>query len=156
MKILAAMLLILLPDAFAFADDPAWWSDSKCRQERNEKYAGMVLQGWDTKNATERLDEEFKICICSAGDEVRIAVQALAESHEIEIMSGDRILTIPIKYGRDFSMMSFKGQCYLNVGKPELCKNSAFMSEARQSFNVHETYDEKSDLCVPDMNHFKG
>ena len=38
MKILAVMLLILLPDAFAFADDPAWWSDSKCRQERNETY----------------------------------------------------------------------------------------------------------------------
>ena len=38
MKILAAMLLILLPDAFAFADDPAWWSDSKCRQERNNNY----------------------------------------------------------------------------------------------------------------------
>lgn len=155
MKILAAMLLILLPDAFAFAN-PAWWSDSKCRQERNEKYASMLLLGFSSKNATERLDEEFKICICSAGDEARIAVQSLESNHEIEIMSGDRLLTIPVRYGRDFSMMSFKGQCYIHVGKPELCKNAGFMSEASQSFNVHTTYDEKRNLCVVDPEWLQG
>lgn len=146
------LLLTLLFSVNAFADDPAWWSDSKCREQRNKSYASLMFLGFKSHDAIKKIDEKFKICICSAGDEARVAVQSLAENHEIEMMSNAGILTIPVRYGRDFSMMSYKGQCYLSVGKPVLCKNSAFMSEASQSFNVYETYDEKNDVCVFDFD----
>lgn len=38
-----------------------------------------------------------------SGDEVRIGVQSLAKNHEIEVMSSDRVISIPTKYGRDFT-----------------------------------------------------
>lgn len=144
--------LMLLFSVNAFADDPAWWSDSKCREQRNKDYASLMLHGLISHDAINKIDEKFKTCICSSGDETRVAVQTLADNHEIEMMSSDRIITVPIKYGRDFGMMAYKGQCYLHVGKPELCKNSAFMGEARQSFNVYEAYDEKNDVCVFDFD----
>lgn len=145
-------LLTLLFSVNAFADDPAWWSDSKCREERNKSYASLILLGFKSHDAIKKIDEEFKTCLCSSGDETRVAVQALAGNHEIEMMSNSGIITVPIEYGRDFGMMAIQGKCYLDAGKPEICKNAAFMSEARQSFNVYHTYDEKNDLCVFDFS----
>ena len=146
------LLLTLLFSVNAFADDPAWWSDSKCREQRNKDYASLMLHGFKSHDAIKKIDEQFKICVCSSGDEARIAVQELADNHEIEMMSNDGVITVPIKYGRDFGMMAYKGQCYLNIGKPELCKNSAFMGEAKQSFNVYETYDKKNNVCSFDFD----
>lgn len=146
------LLLTLLFSANAFADDPAWWSDSKCRQQRNEDYETLVRKGFNSNDVIKKIDEKFKTCVCSSGDEARVAVEALADNHEIEMMSNDGIITAPIKYGRDFGMRAYEGQCYLHVGKSELCKNSAFMSEARQSFKVFETYDGKINLCVFDFD----
>lgn len=146
------LLLTLLFSVNAFADDPAWWSDSKCREQRNKSYASLILLGFKSHDAIKKIDEEFKTCLCWSGDETRVAVESLAENHEIEMMSNDGIITIPIEYGRDFSMMAFEGKCYLEAGKPEICKNAAFMSEARQSFNVYHTYDEKNDVCVFDFS----
>lgn len=112
----------------------------------------MLLRGFNTGKTVEMVDAEFKTCICSSGDEAKKGVDSLVENNEIEMMVGDRVLNVPIVYGRDFHMASssLDGQCYLKVGKPELCNNSAFMSEARQSFNIHETYDAKLKLCVVD------
>lgn len=146
------LLLTLLFSVNAFADDPAWWSDSKCREQRNKDYASLMLHGFRSHDAVKKIDEQFKVCICSSGDEARIAAQSLAENNEIEMMSSNRIITVPVKYGRDFGMMSFKGKCYLDAGKPEICKNAAFMSEARQSFDVYHTYDEKNNVCVFDFD----
>ena len=146
------LLLTLLFSVNAFADDPAWWSDSKCRDERNRSYASLLLIGFKTHDAIKKIDEEFKTCLCSSGDETRVAVESLAENHEIEMMSNTGIITVPIEYGRDFGMMAFKGKCYLDAGKPEICKNAAFMSEAKQSFDVYHTYDEKNNVCVFDFD----
>ncbi|WP_448123866.1 hypothetical protein [Pseudomonas veronii] len=148
------IVLTLLLSANAFADDPAWWSDSKCRETRNKSYASLMLLGFKSHDAIKKIDEEFKTCICWAGDETRMAVQSLVENHEIEMMSSGRILTVPIQYGRDFgiSISGSSGKCYLDAWKPEICKNAAFMSEAEQSFRVYHTYDEKLDLCVFDFS----
>lgn len=148
------LLLSLLYSINAFADDPAWWSDSKCRENRNKSQASLMLQGFKTNDAIKKADEEFKTCICWAGDETRLAVQSLVKNHEIEMMSNDRILTVPIQYGRDFgiSISGSSSECYLDIWKPEICKNAAFMSEAKQSFRVYHTYDEKRDLCVFDFS----
>lgn len=152
MKNTILLLTLLFSVNAAFADDPAWWSDSKCRQQRNKEYASLMLHGFKSHDAVKKIDEQFKICVCSSGDETRVAVQTLADNHEMEMMSSNRIITVPVQYGRGFGMMSFEGKCYLHVGKPELCKNAAFMSEARQSFNVYHTYDENSDVCVFDFS----
>lgn len=148
------ILLLTLLHSVAFADDPAWWSDSKCREERNKSYASLLLTGFRDGEAIKLIDKEFKICVCSAGDETKVAVQSLVANYEIEMMVSDRVLTVPIDYGRDFgiSISGSSGQCYLDVWKPELCKNAAFMSEAKQSFNVYDTYDEKRNLCVFDFS----
>ncbi|MBJ2219116.1 hypothetical protein [Pseudomonas sp. MF7453] len=150
-NLITALTLLLSVNA-SLADDPAWWSDSKCREQRNKDYASLMLHGFKSHDAIKKIDEQFKICVCSSGDETRVAVQSLADNHEIEMMSNDGVITVPIKYGRDFGMMAYKGQCYLNIGKPELCKNSTFMGEAKQSFNVYETYDEKNNVCAFDFD----
>ena len=149
------LILTLLFSVNAFADDPAWWSDSKCREQRNKSYASLMLLGFKSHDAIKKIDEEFKTCLCSSGDETRVAVQSLARNHEIEMMSNAGIIAIPIRYGRDFGIMAIEGKCYLDAGKPEICKNSAFMSEARQSFNIYHTYDEKNDVCVFDFSKLK-
>ena len=152
MKNTILLLTLLFSVNAAFADDPAWWSDSKCREERNRSYASLLLIGFKTHDAIKKIDEAFKTCVCWAGDEARIAAQSLAANNEIEMMSSNRIITIPVQYGRDFGIMSFKGKCYLDAGKPEICKNAAFMSEAKQLFDVYHTYDEKNNVCVFDFD----
>ena len=48
------LLLTLLFSVNAFADDPAWWSDNKCRQERNKSYASLVFLGFKAGDAIKK------------------------------------------------------------------------------------------------------
>ncbi|WP_282364129.1 hypothetical protein [Pseudomonas sp. PS01297] len=154
------LTLLFSVNALSAEKAPAWWKDSTCRQTMNRNYLLMIADGYSRAKAKERTEDNFKTCICSSGDEAKIAVNSLLDGHEIEMISeyGDSVISVPIKYGRDFSIMFVGTQCYLNVGKPELCNNAGFMSEARQSFRVFETYDAKRDLCVMDIDNkfFKG
>lgn len=67
------LLFTILFSVNAFAN-PAWWSDSKCREERNKSYASLMLLGFKSHDAIKKIDEEFKTCLCSSGDETRVAV----------------------------------------------------------------------------------
>ncbi|MEG0632157.1 MAG: hypothetical protein RR517_06460 [Pseudomonas sp.] len=148
------LLLTLLFSVNAFAASaPEWWSTSSCKKEAEYKYIMMLKDGYSFAEARERSDNYFKTCVCSAGDETKAGVDSLLQGHEIEVVLTDpyRLIPVPIEYGRDFIIMWRKNQCYLSVNTPELCKNEGFMSEARQSFRSFDTYDEKRDLCVVDL-----
>lgn len=149
------LLLPLLLSANAFASAPDWWETSECRHARNLTYVKMMKDGWPSKDATERVDEEFKRCICSSGDETKQAVDGLTESgFEIEMIlpNPTRVVSIPIEYGRDFSINSVSNECYLSVHKSELCENADFLSAASQSFRVFQTYDAKNKICKLDID----
>lgn len=158
-KIIAATLLILLPDAFAFAAaQTADWETMTCKDQRSKKV--MRLMAIDHQSyavAMERTESEFKICICSRGDEAKIAVDALVDSHEIELLLSEpvRTITTNIEYGRDFNIMFNGGnnRCYLHVSKPALCNNSGFMNDAKSYFDVPFHYDADLDLCVVEQDH---
>jgi len=158
-KIIAATLLILLPDAFAFAAaQTADWETMTCKDQRSKKV--MRLMSIDHQSyavAMERTESEFKICICSRGDEAKIAVDALVDSHEIELLLSEpvRTITTSIEYGRDFNIMFYDGnkKCYITINKTELCKNSGFISDAKSYFDVPLHYDEDSNMCVVELDH---
>ena len=138
MKILAAMLLILLPDAFAFAmtSAPSWWSDSRCGEAREETFNHLMLVGYSYAKAIELTEKPFKLCLCSSGSAPADALNSLIAGEEVEIMMQDaRILTVPVEYPRDFFIMTYKNTCYLTINTPELC-GSSFENKARQYFNV--------------------
>lgn len=155
------LLLTLLFSVNAFADSaPDWWKDSTCRQTMNRDFLLMVANGYSRAEATKRTDDNFKTCICATGDESKSAVDSLLANYEIEMISENTgsIITVPVKYGRDFTIMFVKTQCYINVHKPELCNNAGFMGEASQSYRIFETYDAKNNICVMDIDNkfFKG
>jgi hypothetical protein len=140
MKILAAVLLILLPDAFAFAmtSAPSWWSDSKCGEAREESFFHLMSVGYSYGKAIELTEKPFKMCLCSSGTAPADAINSLMAGEEVEIMMPDaRILTVPVEYPRDFSIMMYKNTCYLKIDTPELC-GGAFEAKARQYFNLPE------------------
>jgi len=151
-KMILLLQLLLSANAFA-AGAPEWWNTSECRHERNLTYLKMLSNGWSSKDATQRVDEDFKRCICSSSDETKQGVNALLESgFEIEMIlpNPTRVISRPITY-RDFTIYSVKNECYLNVQKSELCENSAFLSAASQSFRVFQTYDAKNKTCKLDL-----
>ncbi|WP_207816521.1 hypothetical protein [Pseudomonas sp. 50_B] len=157
---LILLTLLFSVNSMSAEKAPAWWKDSSCSEARNRNWLYLIKEGYSREKATKRTDDIFKSCICSSGDETKLAVDSLLEGHEIEVISadGDSVLSVPIRYGYDFSIMYVNTQCYLHVNKSELCKNSGFMSEARQSFRGFDKYDSGQDLCVTDINNsfFKG
>ncbi|MCS3417142.1 hypothetical protein M2399_002588 [Pseudomonas sp. BIGb0450] len=158
------LLLTLLFSVNALSAEraPAWWKDSTCKQTMNRDWLLLVADGYSRAEATRRTNENFKTCICSTGDESKSAVDSLLANYEIEMISENTgsIITVPIKYGRDFTIMWIgqSRECYINVHTTELCNNAGFMGEARQSYRVFETYDAKNNLCVTDVDNkfFKG
>lgn len=107
--------------------------------------------------AQQRTEGAFKTCLCSRGDEAKNAIDILVDSHEIELLIPDpvRTITTSIEYGRDFNI-SFNGgnkQCFLTINNTELCKNNAFLSDAKGYFAVPAHYDAKLGLCVVEQEH---
>ena len=156
-KIIAATLLILLPDALAFADAGQTfdWSNQSCQDAREERVFQLMKDHVMSYGvAQQRTEKAFKTCICSRGDEAKSVIDALVNSHEIELLLSDpvRTVTTNIEYGRDFNIMFIHEKCYLTI-KAELCKNNAFMSDARGSFDVPMHYDESRGLCVVEQEH---
>lgn len=153
-KMILLLTLLLSAEVFASNNEaPEWWSTSECRHNRNLTYLKLLKDGWSSKDATERVDENFKSCICLSSDETKVGVNSLLESgFEIEMILSNptRVISRPITY-RDFIIYSVKNECYLNVQKTELCENSAFLSAASQSFRVFQTYDAENKTCKLDL-----
>jgi len=159
-KIIAATLLILLPDALAFAGAGQTfdWSNQSCQDARKERVFQLMKDHvMSYAVAQQRTEGAFKTCICSSGDEVKSIVDALVDSHEIELLLSDpvRTVTTNIEFGRDFGIMfnTANNRCYLYIDKTELCKNSGFINDAKSYFDVPLHYDESRGLCVVEQDH---
>ena len=64
-KMILLLSLLLSAEVFASNNEaPDWWSTSECRHKRNLTYLKLLKDGWSSKDATERVDENFKSCIC--------------------------------------------------------------------------------------------
>lgn len=129
------LLLTLLFSVNAFA------ADSSCREEKNKSIMHMMKLGFSYAEASEREQENYKVCICNNGNETQNAIEEIEGSVEVEIMLPEPvgIVTVPAKHARDFWVSDRNtdtGQCLAKIDSEELC-NTPLKAALEQYFQIH-------------------